>query len=331
MTYDELWRSLTALYDNGEAKAIVRYVLDVRFGLSATDVYCGKVTQLSADDSEELRKIMLRLQAAEPVQYVLGRADILGRTFHVAPGVLIPRPETEELCAALIENEKLIIDYCAALIENEELTIDNSLRHDSVGNTYKPTQDAAGNFQFSIFNFQLAQRNNAAGGSLLDIGTGSGCIAITLALDLPGAKVTAWDISEEALDIARRNAEELGADVDFRLQDALNPPDDKAVWDVIVSNPPYICDRERAAMERNVLDHEPHTALFVPDDDPLLFYRAITRYARHALKPGGSLHFEINPLYTDDMREMLVDEGFSAIEIRNDQFGKERFIKATLP
>lgn len=300
MTYDELWRSLTALYDNGEAKAIVRYVLDVRFGLSATDVYCGKVTQLSADDSEELRKIMLRLQTAEPVQYVLGRADFCGRTFRVAPGVLIPRPETEELIAPLINPAPLNPPKGGRTVESEP-----SL-HPPLGGPREAE-------------------------SYLDIGTGSGCIAITLALDLPGAKVTAWDISEEALDIARRNADELGADVDFRLQDALNTPDDKAVWDVIVSNPPYICDRERAAMERNVLDHEPHTALFVPDDDPLLFYRAITRYARHALKPGGSLHFEINPLYTDDMREMLVDEGFSAIESRNDQFGKERFIKATLP
>lgn len=307
MTYDELWRGLTTLYDSGEAKAIVRYVLDVRFGLSATDVYCGKVTQLSADDSEELRKIMLRLQTAEPVQYVLGRADFCGRTFRVAPGVLIPRPETEEL-----------IELIAPLRPPKGGRRDGNAH--SLHPKGYPQEDA------SLHPPLGGQR----GASILDIGTGSGCIAITLALDIPGAEVTAWDISEEALAIARRNARELGADVDFRPQDALNPPDDKAAWDVIVSNPPYICDRERAAMERNVLDHEPHTALFVPDDDPLLFYRAIARYARRALKPGGSLCFEINPLYADDMRSMLVAEGFAAIESRNDQFGKERFVKASL-
>lgn len=279
MTYDELWRRLAAVYDTGEAKAIVRYVLDVRFGLSATDVYCGKVTQLTSDERLELEEIMRRLCASEPVQYVLGCADFCGRTFRVGPGVLIPRPETEELCAWIAEA-----------------------------------------FPGSV--------ERGASPSLLDIGTGSGCIAVTLALDIPGAKVAAWDLSADALAIAGRNAALLGAGVDFLVQDALRPPHDRCRWDVIVSNPPYICDRERTAMERNVLDYEPHAALFIPDDDPLLFYRAIAGYAREALKPGGALYFEINPLYAGPLAAMLRSAGFSGVETRCDSFGKERFMKA---
>lgn len=166
---------------------------------------------------------------------------------------------------------------------------------------------------------------------ILDIGTGSGCIAVTSALDIPGADVTAWDIADEALATAAENAKELGAQVRIVRQDALCPPEDNGLWDFVVSNPPYICDRERAEMSRNVLDHEPATALFVPDDDPLKFYRAIARYSRLALRPGGWLLFEINPLYADDMMTMLTDEHFDRISISDDVFGRKRFAMAQRP
>ena len=152
MNYEQLCQRLSNIYDAGEAKAIVRWVLDVRFGLSTADIYCGKVTQLSPNDQAELEKIMLRLEKAEPVQYVLGVADFCGRQFHVAPGVLIPRPETAELCQLIAKD---------------------------------------------------------GGRDILDIGTGSGCIAITLALDIADAQVTAWDISDAALSIAEGNAKAL--------------------------------------------------------------------------------------------------------------------------
>lgn len=274
MTYDELWRRLVTVCDVGEAKAIVRLVLDERFGLSATDVYCGKVTQLSADEQAELEKIMQRLEHAEPVQYVLGIENFCGRIFHVESGVLIPRPETEELC-------RWITEIC--IMPNP---------------------------------------------AILDIGTGSGSIAISLALDVKGAKVLAWDISDDALRIAHDNAARLGSVVTIVKQDALNPPLDEDKWDVIVSNPPYICDREKAEMESNVLDHEPALALFVPDDDPLRFYRSIAEYAVKALKTSGMLFFEINALYAEEMIAMLSALGYSDIEVRIDQFGKQRFIKA---
>lgn len=273
MTYRELWRTLEPLYGNGEARAVTDYVLDVCFGLSKADILCGSVDEMTAEKTAELNKIFGRLMEGEPVQYVLGRAEFSGRWFNVRPGVLIPRPETEELCAWITADSKA-----------------------------------------------------SASPKVLDIGTGSGCIAITLQLDMPESKVTAWDISADALDVARENAKQLGANVSFVRQDALNAkPEGK--WDVIVSNPPYICEKEKKDMAVNVLEHEPHTALFVPDADPLLFYRAITRLAVQTLNKGGRLYFEINPIYADDTCRMMQAEGMTAVELRSDMYGKQRMAK----
>lgn len=273
MTYRELWRTLEPLYGNGEARAVTDYVLDVCFGLSKADILCGAVEEMTAEKTAELNKIFGRLTEGEPVQYVLGRAEFSGRWFNVRPGVLIPRPETEELCTWI--------------------TADNKA---------------------------------SASPKVLDIGTGSGCIAITLQLDMPESKVTAWDISADALDVARENAKQLGANVNFVKQDALNAKPE-GEWDVIVSNPPYICEKEKKDMAVNVLEHEPHTALFVPDADPLLFYRAITRLAVQTLSKGGRLYFEINPIYADDTCRMMQAEGMTAVELRSDMFGKQRMAK----
>ena len=279
MKYETLWRRLTGIYDTDEAKAIVRWVLDVGFGLSLTDIVCGKTDELSQKACAELEGMMQRLEKGEPVQYVMGVAEFCGRRFRVEPGVLIPRPETGELCRMISQG--------------------------------------VGSFVTSV----------------LDIGTGSGCIAITLELEMPEAKVTAWDISEKALGIAKKNAGALGAEVTFERHDILDSSqftlhDSLPLWDVIVSNPPYVCQKEAAGMERHVLEHEPHLALFVPDDDPLLFYRAITRYAKEALKPNGLLYFELNPLYACETEAMVRESGFSETEIRLDMFGKQRFLKA---
>ena len=169
---------------------------------------------------------------------------------------------------------------------------------------------------------------------ILDIGTGSGCIAIAIAMALSVspcesvAKITAWDISSEALAVARANAERLKTNVTFEQQDILSPPDDTNRWDAIVSNPPYICEQEKQTMEHNVLDFEPSLALFVPDDDPLRFYRAIGRYATKALRPGGRLYLEINPLYARPLVDMLTAQGFSEAHIYQDDNQKDRYIVA---
>lgn len=165
------------------------------------------------------------------------------------------------------------------------------------------------------------------GADILDIGTGSGAIAIALAHALPQAKVSAWDISEAALQTAEANARLNNVDVRFCLQDALQAPKDESLWDLIVSNPPYVCLSEKNQMERNVVDYEPALALFVNSDDPLLFYRAIGLYATRALRRGGSLYYEINPLFANELEALLREQGFGGIEVLEDYFGKKRFVK----
>ena len=298
MDYATLFgRIKSATADEREAQAVVRMILDLGLGISWADALCGRLESLSPTEQERLDDIVRKVEQGLPVQYALGRAEFCGRLLEVSPAVLIPRPETEELCRW--------VEAC--LSEASPLWGDKR------------------------------------GVSLLDIGTGSGCIAITLALDLPHAQVEAWDISSEALAIARRNAEGLGAAVTFRQIDILNwckkpsvlassPPwGDKrgaSPYDVIVSNPPYICLREQADMEAHVLNHEPHEALFVPDDDPLLFYRAIARFAKETLKPSGKLYFEVNAQYAEDVRNLLIQHGYRQVTIREDSFGKPRFVRA---
>lgn len=347
MTYNQLWKRLTTIYNEREAQAIVRTVLDALFGMSLTDICLGKVTQLSADDTTRLEKIMQRLEKSEPVQYVLGAEWFAGRRFDVAPGVLIPRPETEDLvkwaCDEAKEKEKednskeergkeeKEVSKKREALKKEEQPLSSPLKEEKEG--LRKGEDASQKEEQLLSS--LLKNNNevsekgeeAPHPSILDIGTGSGCIAITVALALPQAHVTAWDISTDALAIAAGNAHRLGASVRFEHQDALSAPDDEERWDVIVSNPPYICDRERANMSDNVLSYEPELALFVPDSDPLLFYRAIARYASKALKPGGRLLFETNTAYAHEVAQAMADEGFTAIEVRNDCFGKPRMVK----
>lgn len=327
-TYQQLWQSLTPLYDAGEAQAIVRTVLDVEYGMTLTDIIGGKVNELSADEGRKLEEIIIRLQKGEPVQYVLGEADFAGRPFHVEPGVLIPRPETAELCQWIEEDMA-----GKSTVSSGDSSEDSP--EDSSGNSPQATDDAK---------------------LILDICTGSGCIAITLGLNIPNSEVTGWDISEDALRIAQGNVEMLKArNVRIEYQDALalqkaaetdnekmKVTADKEVvkskgeaktpstqkWDMIVSNPPYICEKEKADMEKNVLEHEPSLALFVPDENPLKFYRAIAEYASSALKSGGALYFEINPIYEKETREMLLKLDFKDIETKEDAFGKKRMMRA---
>lgn len=295
MTYHDICQRLTPLYGPQEAKAMTRMLLEDLFSLSFADILCGATEHLSDADTLRLQQSVDRLLDAEPLQYVTGTAFFCGHPFHVAPGVLIPRPETE-----------WIVDTAVNLVTSSAPRI-------------------------------------------LDIGTGSGCIATSISLALADrhCHTEAWDISEDALRIAADNAERLGADVKFRRRDALRLEEDfpaeenqsgaevliadnasSASWDVIVSNPPYICNREAADMHANVLRHEPHLALFVPDTDPLLFYRAIASYAMRSLRKGGWLLFECNTLYAHDTAQMASDMGFATSVVEDDCFGKPRFVKA---
>lgn len=263
---------LQQIYSAGEARAIYRLVMEERFGLSQTDILLGKDKELSAEAQADLQNIMQQLLQGKPVQYVLGTARFCERDFHVEPGVLIPRPETEELITQI--NNRL-----------------SSPKH------------------------------------LLDIGTGSGCIAISMAL--LGHKVCAFDISEKALNIAKYNAKRLQADVEFILEDILHPTPCDRKWDAIVSNPPYICESEAMEMEEHILAHEPHLALFVPDSDPLLFYRHIAQYALEHLVKGGLLAFEVNRSYALQTQVLLQELQFGNTEVIADQFGNQRMVFAT--
>lgn len=270
----QIVKRLSPIYGLGEARALARLLLEEAFGLTYTDIVCGKASQLSADDSLRLESYVRRLEDNEPIQYILGYADFCDHRFHVAPGVLIPRPETE-------------------------LLVEEILRQHDVS-------------------------------SVLDVGTGSGCIAISLALALPEADVEAWDISDAALRIAQANAQRLDAsNVSFRKVDVLHSPMPSRRYSLIVSNPPYICNSEAQDMEPNVLDHEPHEALFVPDDDPLLFYRAIATLGTTMLTPDGQLWFEINRAYGPDVCQLLQSLGYTDVQLRNDQFGNPRIVSGT--
>lgn len=295
MTYHDICQRLTPLYGPQEAKAMTRMLLEDLFSLSFADILCGATEHLSDADTLRLQQSVARLLDTEPLQYVTGKAFFCGHPFHVAPGVLIPRPETE-----------WIVDTAVNLVTSSAPRI-------------------------------------------LDIGTGSGCIATSISLALADrhCHTEAWDISEDALRIAADNAERLGAEVKFRRHDALRLEEDFPTeenqggaealsdtnaaaesWNIIVSNPPYICNREAADMHANVLRHEPHLALFVPDTDPLLFYRAIASYAMRSLRKGGWLLFECNMLYAHDTAQMASDMGFATSVVEDDCFGKPRFVKA---
>ena len=269
--------ALQTLYPLGEASAIARWVLNEGFGISQIDIYMGKDIQFSEDDERKLENIIQRLSNYEPVQYILGHAWFCGRRFEVAPGVLIPRPETEEL------------------------------------------------IEYVLHALSVAPRR------VLDIGTGSGCIPITLAHHWPNCHVEGWDVSPEALAIARNNNQAHDTKVHFELHDILtlqkNQFPQMEGYDLIVSNPPYIKQCERVQMERNVLDWEPELALFVPDEDPLLFYRTIVRLASDGLlNLGGILCFEINREHGEETVALLRDAGFVQVQLLKDISGNDRIV-----
>ena len=283
---------LAARYDVGEARAQAFILLEDAFGVARLDVYADKVRYFSSDECQRLLSILQSLGEGVPLQYALGEAKFCGRAFAVDPSTLIPRPETEEL-----------VHWCVAEVEQ----------------AFGPSQA------------QHALPESDEQYTLLDVGTGSGCIAISLALAL-GAEwqVQAWDISPAALDVARRNALRHGATVDFRQQDALDTSAVSDRYHVIVSNPPYICDSERNEMASHVLDHEPHAALFVPDADPMLFYRALAQLARRTLIPGGLLMVEINRAYAAETMAVFEQAGLTDATLRHDAYGNPRMVCAWL-
>lgn len=294
--------ALLSYYDTREAAQICDWVLEHVSGKKRIDRLIEKETVLTADQQLRLTQILAELQSHRPIQYVLGEAWFAGMKFFVNEAVLIPRPETEELVEWIVEDA----------LNAERLT--------------RNAEQEPENTEYRTPNIEQRTKN------ILDIGTGSGCIPIALAKKLPHWSVNSMDVSEAALAVARKNAVDLEADVLFLQTDFL----DEIQWphlpvvDLIVSNPPYIKVAEQENMARHVLDFEPSLALFVPDNDALLFYRKIAQFGKTHLQEGCAVFVEINEALGKETVDLFEQQGYT-VTLRKDLQGKDRMIKATLP
>lgn len=276
-TIRSLRDSLVPIYGRGEANAMIRLIFHTLKGWDTSEILTRFNDELSPYLREQTERIVTRLKAHEPIQYILGEAYFYGLRFKVTPDVLIPRQDTEPLVDMIVNQN--------------------------------PEEDLR----------------------VLDIGTGSGCIAIALARFLKFPQVSALDISEAALKVARENASDLKVKVNFIHADIFTYKADPESLDIIVSNPPYIDESEKAAMDANVKDYEPASALFVPDDNPVVFYRRISSVAKDALTAGGRLYLEINPRHASEVADILKADGFADVAIYPDIHGTSRFISCTKP
>lgn len=268
---------LTPVYGHGEAEAMIRLIFEHLKGWSPVDIIINEPKPLSEFMQRQIEQIIERLKNNEPIQYILGTAYFYGFNFKVAPGVLIPRPETEELVDLIVNANK-----------QPDLQI-------------------------------------------LDICTGTGCIAVALARTLPFAHVDALDNSPEALKIAAENIRDLKANVTLIDADIFNWEPKHDAYDIVVANPPYIDDSEMKDMAPNVVDYEPHSALFVPDSNPLVYYKRIADVAFEALRPGGRIYLEINPLHAQALMELFASKGFENDTVSLDIHARKRFFSARKP
>ena len=284
-TIEQILAAITPLYDPREARNIAELVICDREGISRSQLVVFPDEESKIDNLDTL---ITELASGRPVQYILGYGEFYGERFAVGEGVLVPRPETEEL-VAWISND--IIETA-----NKELFTNHKTK-------------------------------------ILDLCTGSGCIAISLAREVAGSEITALDISPEALHYARKNAARLAPQITIIEGDVLagveNFIDDS--FDVIVSNPPYIPASDITEMHTNVRDFEPHRALFVADERPLIFYEAIADSALKLLRAGGKLYFEIYEKLGDELCEMLRQKGFTDVILRRDLNDKPRMICCQKP
>lgn len=274
--FSEITAALSGIRDADERESITRLIMDAMFNVDLSAIMRDVEIKSTSETDEKLTEIIRRVNAGEPVQYVLGKAWFFGRPFFVDGRVLIPRPETEELVA-------------------EALTF-------------------------------LQKRTSPA--RILDVGTGSGCIPVTLALEVKDVKAFATDVSPGALAVAAQNISAHRAEVQLLRHDILESSLPFKDLDLVISNPPYITPSEMDAMESHVIDFEPHLALFAPESDPLIFYRCITFEAFRILKEGGMLLFEINKQFGEGVSELVASSGFSDVTILPDMSGNERIVRA---
>ena len=297
-----LQTSLQNAYSESEIHVLGMLILEKLTGFSRTRLLTDKEIILNETQRELSIHFLERLKKHEPIQYILGETEFCGLKFKVNPSVLIPRPETEEL----VEWVKPLPQSSLPLSRY----VGTSLDFPHKGEENPPF---------------------GGWGGFLDIGTGSGCIAVALKKKFPSVNVTAMDISAEALALAKENAALNEVYIEFIQDDILRPAATNRKWDVIVSNPPYIPHAGKAEMASGVLDFEPHLALFVPDDDPLLFYRRIADFALEHLTSQGRLYFEIHQSLGRQCCLLLESMGFRSVELRKDLSGNDRMISSIPP
>jgi len=280
---------LDAIYGQQEVNSFFYLCTEYYLNITRIQLTLEPELAITKPETETFFKALEHLKQQKPIQYLLGETEFFGLPFKVNENVLIPRPETEELVDMIIRSIT-------------STSVENSIR-------------------------------------ILDIGTGSGCIAISLAKNLPNAEVYALDVSPEALKTAKENAELNKVDINFIEANILELVENSSLWedvalrqkgflfDIIVSNPPYVRNLEKQEIQPNVLDNEPHLALFVEDDNPLIFYKAITEFAIKNLKPKGQLYFEINQYLGEETKALLTNADFEAIELLKDLNGNDRMLK----
>ncbi|TAH14008.1 MAG: peptide chain release factor N(5)-glutamine methyltransferase [Sphingobacteriia bacterium] len=273
--------SILLHYDKREAANIASMLMEWITKMNKTDMLLNKSVLLHPDQINNVNDFSKRLILGEPMQYIIGEAWFMSNRFKVSKGTLIPRPETEELVAWVLED---------------------------------------------------IQQLNLSDIHLIDIGTGSGCIPISIKAKAPSVNIVAIDISNNAIAIAEENAAQLDCSIQFKMLDFL----DETTWaniepaHIIVSNPPYIKELEKSSMHQNVVDFEPHQALFVPNDDALIFYRAIVRFSQTHLLPGGTIYLEINDALGKEV-VALFSSSYASVELRKDIFEKDRMVKIKKP
>ncbi len=280
------FNELKGIQEDSEIESFFFILTEYLHHLKRIDISLNPDFEVSDEDLEKWNSIISELKTEKPIQYITGETWFYGYRFEVNENTLIPRPETEELVEWIIESKK-------SKVKSQKI-------------------------------------------SILDIGTGSGCIPISLKKEIPTAEVFTMDVSEKALEMADKNAMDNEVVVNFIHQSVLEIDDLKSIpisnfqfptsFDVIVSNPPYVRNFEKQEIKKNVLDYEPHLALFVEDTDALLFYRKIAQLALTGLTPNGKLFFEINQYLGKETVELLENLGFKNIELRKDFVGNDRMI-----
>lgn len=311
------------LYDDREAAIIADWVMEHITGWKKIDRIVNKKVPLSLEQQSLLERYTTDLLTHRPVQYVLQEAWFYGMKLYVDERVLIPRPETEELVEWIVKDVGQMFPAGGAPVQ-----VPGAGGISGAGPATQKPENKPENGRVTPPASPSPPQPHL---SILDIGTGSGCIAIALQKQLTHATVTACDVSEGALQVARKNAGDQGVNIQFLNINFLDP----ATWQglpsfhVLVSNPPYIPLRDKDTMKANVVAYEPALALFVDNDDPLLFYRAIADFARHHLVPGGHIYTEIHEELGESVCELFSNAGMGAVTLRRDMQQKPRMVKAT--